>query len=579
MALPRPQARVRSSERVLAAVSRLIDRRRGWFQALADVGAWTIGLLIALWGAHGDVPARSAVLLGAVAAVLLVGTAFSSGLYRSRWQYGSLEEIAVVLGPILAATVGIALVDALLLEPSVPLANLCSAVAFATVLMGGLRYTWRLLIDHGHRPSPADRQRLIVFGAGRAGQKIITWLLSDPESAYVPVALLDDDPSRRHKRIKGLEVTGGRSEIARVARETGAHALVVAIPSADAAVVRDVLRAGEEAGLAVRVLPPSASSSTARPASPTSATSPTSDLLGRHRDRHRHRPDRRLPHAAGGCWSPAPAARSARSCAARSPGYAPAELIMLDRDESALHARPAVDRGPGPARLREPRRRRHPRPRRLARAVRRAPARGRLPRRRAQAPAAARDAPGRGGARPTSWGTWNVCWPRRAAGVERVRQHLDRQGGRPDQRARLHQADRRAADRRVVGRGTAAARYLSVRFGNVLGSRGSVLTAFRAQIAARRPGHGHPPRRDPLLHDDRGGRRSSSSRPARSAGAGEALVLDMGEPVRIDDVARRLIDQRPSADRHRLHRPARRARSSTRSSSATARPTSGRSTR
>ena len=338
MALPRPQARFRSSERVLAAVSRLIDRRRGWFQALADVGAWTIGLLIALWGAHGDVPARSAVLLGAVAAVLLVGTAFSSGLYRSRWQYGSLEEIAVVLGPILAATVGIALVDALLLEPSVPLANLCSAVAFATVLMGGLRYTWRLLIDHGHRPSPADRQRLIVFGAGRAGQKIITWLLSDPESAYVPVALLDDDPSRRHKRIKGLEVTGGRSEIDRVARETGAHALVVAIPSADAAVVRDVLRAGRRRGSRYGSCPPSASSSPARSASPTSARSPKPTCSAATSIETDIDADRRVHHAAGACWSPAPAARSAPSSAASSPSFAPAELIMLDRDESALHA-------------------------------------------------------------------------------------------------------------------------------------------------------------------------------------------------------------------------------------------------
>ena len=155
MALPRPQARFRSSERVLAAVSRLIDRRRGWFQALADVGAWTIGLLIALWGAHGACPPGRR-------CCSVPSPPSCSSVPRS--AAACTQSVAVrvprgdrgLLGPILA-TVGLALVDALLLQPAVPLANLCSAVAFATVLMGGLRYTWRLLIDTGTARSPADR--------------------------------------------------------------------------------------------------------------------------------------------------------------------------------------------------------------------------------------------------------------------------------------------------------------------------------------------------------------------------------------------------------------------------------------
>ena len=66
-----------------------------------------------------------------------------------------------------------------------------------------------------------------------------------------------------------------------------------------------------------------------------------------------------------------------------------------------------------------------------------------------------------------------------------VRQHLHRQGRGSDQRARLHQADRRAAHRRQAAR--TGATYLSVRFGNVLGSRGTVLTTFppRSTPAAR----------------------------------------------------------------------------------------------
>ena len=86
--------------------------------------------------------------------------------------------------------------------------------------------------------------------------------------------------------------------------------------------------------------------------------------------------------------------------------------------------------------------------------------------------------------------------------------------------------------------GQAAGTYLSVRFGNVLGSRGSVLTALSAQVAAGGPVTVTHPGGDPVLHD-RG--RGGPARPAggrRSAADGEVLVLDMGEPVRIADIAR-----------------------------------------
>ena len=96
-------------------------------------------------------------------------------------------------------------------------------------------------------------------------------------------------------------------------------------------------------------------------------------------------------------WSPGPAGRSGPSCAGRSHRFGPAELIMLDRDESALHAvQLSLD---GRALLDSPRHRpgRHPRRGRAARGLRGAPAPRRVPRRRAQAPAAARAVPGRGG--------------------------------------------------------------------------------------------------------------------------------------------------------------------------------------
>ena len=115
-------------------------------------------------------------------------------------------------------------------------------------------------------------------------------------------------------------------------------------------------------------------------------------------------------------------------------GFGPASLVMLDRDESASTSRSWLSRA-RPARLPATRPRRHPRPRPRSSRSSSSTARGRVPRRRAEAPAAARVQPAE------AWktnvvGTHNVLEAARAVGVEHLRQHLDRQGGRPRQRAR-----------------------------------------------------------------------------------------------------------------------------------------------
>ncbi len=80
-------------------------------------------------------------------------------------------------------------------------------------------------------------------------------MLSDPDSPFMPVGLLDDDPAKRHLRIQGIRVLGNRTALQQAAEESDAEVLIIAIPSARSELFRDVSDSARETGLAVKVLP------------------------------------------------------------------------------------------------------------------------------------------------------------------------------------------------------------------------------------------------------------------------------------------------------------------------------------
>ena len=107
----------------------------------------------------------------------------------------------------------------------------------------------------------------------------------EQNSAYRPVAILDDDPAKRRLRIQGIQVLGDRTRMAEVAARTGATVLVIAIARASGTAIRDLTVLAESCGLAPKVVPGSPSCSRAVPGSRECATreSPTCWAAGRCR--------------------------------------------------------------------------------------------------------------------------------------------------------------------------------------------------------------------------------------------------------------------------------------------------------
>jgi len=104
-------------------------------------------------------------------------------------------------------------------------------------------------------PSQGRRRRTLLFGAGEAGAMIARSARREPLAGVEPVGFLDDDPSRKGHRVAGLPVYGGLDALADAVALTRAEALLITMPAAAGAVIRHVAEAGLAAGLVVRTVP------------------------------------------------------------------------------------------------------------------------------------------------------------------------------------------------------------------------------------------------------------------------------------------------------------------------------------
>jgi FlaA1/EpsC-like NDP-sugar epimerase len=526
------------------ALFHLLDRYRSQLQICLDSAAWFAAIFASAalrfdfnLGRWSVVDLATAGLIASVGQVL---AGWSFGLYRRRWRFGSFEEVAVLA--VAAGAVGAALfgTSRFLFSPRLIPSSVAVGGAFAALLgMGAVRYIWRMLMDRRRRPSMEVAQSVLVFGAGEAGSELVVSMLRNPESLMYPVGLLDDDPAKQRLRVRGVRVLGTSADISAAAAESGAQRLIIAVPSGDKDLFRELTRLAVAADLKVSVLPrvdellhadtDGISFADVRPVD-------VRDLLGRSEVQTDidqiagYVTGRRvLVTGAGGsigselCW--------------QLHALAPSELVMLDRDESALHALQLRIEGKGSLSSRNL----------VVADIRDAAALSRVfSEHRPEVvfhAAALKHVPllemyPAEGYKTNVLGTLNLLELAAEHGAERfVNVSTDKAADPVNVLGRTKRiAERLTAYAAAHADGT----YLSVRFGNVLGSRGSVLETFKAQIEAGGPVTVVDPEVTRYFMTI-----EEAVQLVIQAGAigddGEALVLDMGTPVRIDDLARQLI--------------------------------------
>lgn len=507
--------------------------------ALGDGTMWAVAVIFTTWLRFQYDASRAFVdntwMVAGAAALIHIAFGIVFGPYLIKHIRGSFEEVtavarAAVLTGILLAIWSI-WIDPVIVPRSVPAVG----GAVALTMMLALRFVVR-----SYRARAAVRRdvehKAVIYGAGLLGRRLVANMLGDDTSPFRPVAFLDDDRSKRKLRIAGVRVRGTGAQLHKVAQRYEATHLIVAVPRADAAFMRRVNEMAGVAGLTVMVLPTLDEMLDSDPSASDLRDIDLEDLLGR---RATHLDQSAIAdHLTGKVVLVTGAGGSIGSELSRQISrFNPAKLVLLDRDESNLQATQLSITGQSllqgedlalvdiaDAGLVDRIFAQH-RPDVVfhAAALKHLPLLERFPRE---------------AWRVNVQGTLNVLRSSASYGVGTFVNISTDKAANPTSVL--------GYTKRVTERLTSyfafsqPGRYVSVRFGNVLGSRGSVIPIFADQIERGGPvtvTHPDVERYFMLIPEA-----CQLVMQAASLGSdGDVLVLDMGTPVNITQMAHTLI--------------------------------------
>lgn len=150
-------------------------------------------------------------------------------LYKKAWEYASVGELLSLLKAVTLSIVGTALLQEIVVQ-EVFVRVLIVTWMMQMFLIGGSRFIWRMLHDVYYKRSD-QKKRTLIIGAGSAGTMVVRQLLKNKQAELLPVAYIDDDIKKHHLYILGLPVVGGVTEIAPIVNRMNIDTIIIAIPS------------------------------------------------------------------------------------------------------------------------------------------------------------------------------------------------------------------------------------------------------------------------------------------------------------------------------------------------------------
>lgn len=183
------------------------------------------------------------------------------GMYRRLWTYASIQELKLVVAAVTTGSVMLSLTMVILAAVKAftgfSRGILIIDWLLSVLFVGGLRFTMRIISESQNSFSTKNKsaKRTLIVGAGDAGALVVKELQKNPELNLQPVSFLDDNPSKFRQQIHGIPVDGTLADIGKVLEHKRIDEVIIAIPSAGGKVIRMVADVCRLKGITFRTMP------------------------------------------------------------------------------------------------------------------------------------------------------------------------------------------------------------------------------------------------------------------------------------------------------------------------------------
>ncbi len=183
------------------------------------------------------------------------------GLYRRLWVYASIKELKLIIVAVSTSSFLVTLVMVMLraiqVLPNFPRSTLLMDWILSLVLIGGLRLSMRIYSESQSTLSGSESatRRVLIVGAGSAGALVVREMQKNAQLRLLPICFLDDDEEKQKQQIHGVPVVGKVTDLARVVLIRRIQEVIIAIPSAPGSVIRQVADVCRRRNIPFRTMP------------------------------------------------------------------------------------------------------------------------------------------------------------------------------------------------------------------------------------------------------------------------------------------------------------------------------------